>query len=71
MPAAAYSALSLAGTGDVAPDYWLGIACGAGGLMGGYLGARLQPLLPENTLRLLLGTLATALATLYVIQALN
>lgn len=39
--------------------------------MGGYLGARLQPLLPENTLRLLLGTLATALATLYVIQALN
>ncbi len=35
--------------------------------MGGYLGARLRPLLPENTLRLLLGTLAT----LYVIQALN
>lgn len=60
--AAAYSALSLAGTGDVAPDWWLGIACGAGGL---------QPLLPENTLRVLLGTLATALGSLYVIRALN
>ncbi|MFI6806874.1 TSUP family transporter [Streptomyces luteogriseus] len=47
-------------TGDVAPDWWLGLSCEVGGLVGGYLGARLQPRLPENALRLLLGVLATS-----------
>ncbi|MGW2288108.1 hypothetical protein [Streptomyces phaeochromogenes] len=39
--------------------------CGTGGLIGGYLGARLQPHLPERALCLLLGTLATALGIVY------
>lgn len=52
----------------MAPDWFLGLACGVGGLIGGYLGARLQPHLPETVLRLLLGTLAAALGTLYVLQ---
>lgn len=69
--AAAYTLLSLAGSGDIAPDWWLGLACGTGGLIGGYLGARLQPRLPERSLRLLLGTLATALGALYAAQTLN
>ncbi|MFF5158458.1 sulfite exporter TauE/SafE family protein [Streptomyces sp. NPDC000348] len=68
--AAAYVLLSLLGSGDVAPHWSLGLACGLGGLVGGYLGARLQPHLPETALRLLLGTLATALGALYALQAL-
>jgi hypothetical protein len=44
---------------------------GARGLIGGYLGARLQTRLPERALRLLLGSLAIALAVLYLIQGLQ
>ncbi|MEV2215040.1 sulfite exporter TauE/SafE family protein [Streptomyces sp. NPDC050997] len=69
--AAAYTLLSLASTGDVAPDWWLGLARGTGGLIGGYLGAHLQPRLPERALRLLLGTLAAALGALYAAQTLT
>jgi uncharacterized membrane protein YfcA len=47
------------------------LLCGLGGLIGGYLGARLQPHLPERALRFLLGTLATALAALYITDALT
>jgi uncharacterized membrane protein YfcA len=69
--AAAYAVLSLVSSGDIAPDWWLGLACGTGGLIGGYLGARIHPRLPERALRLLLGTLATALGALYAVQALS
>ncbi|WP_230196869.1 sulfite exporter TauE/SafE family protein [Streptomyces coriariae] len=69
--AATYALLSLAATGDVAPDWPLGLSCGLGGLVGGYLGARLQPHLPDTALRLLLGTLATGIGTLYAIQILR
>ncbi|MFF7813696.1 TSUP family transporter [Streptomyces sp. NPDC007945] len=69
--AATYTLLSLTTTGAVAPDWFLGLSCGAGGLLGGYLGARLQPRLPETALRLLLATLATAIGTLYAVQALR
>ena len=44
---------------------------GAGGIAGGYLGARLQPRLPEKALRLLLAALAITLAALYLSQALR
>ncbi|MFE7762483.1 sulfite exporter TauE/SafE family protein [Streptomyces sp. NPDC057438] len=66
-----YGLLSLTTTGDVAPDWLLGLSCGAGGLVGGYAGARLQPLLPESALRLLLGTLATGVGALYAVQVLR
>ncbi|MEU6227292.1 sulfite exporter TauE/SafE family protein [Streptomyces sp. NPDC047042] len=69
--AAAYALLSLVAPGDVAPDWWLGLACGTGGLIGGYLGARLQPRLPEPALRLLLGALAASLGALYAARALT
>ncbi|MER7485504.1 sulfite exporter TauE/SafE family protein [Streptomyces sp. NPDC126497] len=69
--AAAYVLLSLVSSGDIAPDWWLGLACGTGGLIGGYLGARLQPRLPERTLRLLLGVLATTLGALYAARTLH
>lgn len=64
--AATYAILSLTTSGDIAPDWPLGLLCGLGGLLGGYLGARLQPRMPENALRLLLGALAVGLAILYV-----
>jgi uncharacterized protein len=69
--AGTYGVLALTTTGDIAPHWTLGLLCGAGGLIGGYLGARLQSYLPERALRLLLGTLATMLAALYVIQSVN
>ncbi|WP_243058789.1 sulfite exporter TauE/SafE family protein [Nocardioides sp. SR21] len=66
---ATYAVISLDATGPVAPDWSLGIACGLGGLAGGWLGASLQPRIPEQALRILLGVLALALAGLYVTQA--
>lgn len=69
--AATYALLSLAASGEVAPDWLLGLSCGAGGLLGGYLGAHLQPHLPETALRLLLGTLAAGIGALYAVQILH
>ncbi|MFM9589341.1 sulfite exporter TauE/SafE family protein [Streptomyces scabiei] len=69
--AATYALLALTATGDVAPDWLLGLSCGTGGLIGGYLGAHLQPHLPETALRLLLGALAVAIGTLYAVQLLT
>ena len=69
--AGTYALLALTTPGDIAPEWALGLACGLGGLIGGYLGARLQPHLPEASLRMLLGALATALAVLYLVEAGN
>ncbi|MGW6216913.1 sulfite exporter TauE/SafE family protein [Streptomyces sp. NPDC055109] len=69
--ASTHALLTLAHSGSIAPDWFLGVACGLGGLIGGYLGARLQPHLPETVLRLLLGTLAAALGALYAVNALR
>jgi uncharacterized protein len=41
--AAAFAVLALTADGSIAPDWPLGLLCGAGGLAGGHLGARLQP----------------------------
>jgi uncharacterized membrane protein YfcA len=67
--ATAYAFLVLTTTGDIAPEWHLGLLCGLGGLIGGYVGARLQPRVPETALRVLLGVLATVLALLYIQQA--
>lgn len=55
--------------GSIEPDWPIGIACGLGGLVGGYLGARLQPFAPEAALRMLLGGLAVGIGSLYLVQA--
>jgi uncharacterized membrane protein YfcA len=52
--------------GSIAPNWPLGLACGLGGLIGGYLGARLQPRMPDRALRLLLALVAMALGALYI-----
>lgn len=67
----AYAVLSLTAPGDIAPDWPLGIACGLGGLVGGYAGAAIQPHLPERLLRRLLGALAIAIASLYTAQGIS
>ncbi|MFD9575109.1 TSUP family transporter [Streptomyces sp. NPDC059982] len=69
--AATYGLLALGGSGTIAPHWFLGLACGLGGLIGGYLGARLQPRLPEKALRLLLGTLAAGVGALYAAQTIS
>jgi uncharacterized membrane protein YfcA len=66
-----YALLSLGGSGDIAPDWALGIGMGIGGLAGAYLGARLQARLPEQLLRRGLGALAFALGLRYALQALT
>ena len=69
--AVTYAALAMVQHGgSIAPDWPLGLACGAGGLIGGYVGARLQPRMPDKALRLLLAAVAIALAGLYIAQAL-
>jgi uncharacterized membrane protein YfcA len=55
----------------VAPDWLIGVASGIGGLIGGYVGARLQPHLPERALRILLGLLACGLALAYIVEGLG
>jgi uncharacterized membrane protein YfcA len=66
-----YTAIAFVSRGDIAPDWSLGLLCGMGGLLGGYLGARLQPLLPEAALRLLLGLTAIGVGACYVVQAIE
>jgi uncharacterized membrane protein YfcA len=46
-----YTILSLRHSGSIAPVWVVGLAMGAGGLLGGYVGAGLQPRLPEALLR--------------------
>jgi uncharacterized membrane protein YfcA len=70
--AATYLVLALTTTGhDIAPDWTIGIISGLGGLCGGYLGAHLQPFLPEKALRIGLGLSAIVTAVLYAIQVLS
>lgn len=64
-----YALLALGQSGDISPDWAVGLMCGLGGLVGGYVGARLQPHVPERALRLLLGLLAIALAAVYAAQS--
>ncbi|MGW6696495.1 TSUP family transporter [Nocardia sp. NPDC055049] len=46
--AATYLGLAVVTGGtDIAPTWAIGLSCGIGGLVGGYLGAHLQPRLPE------------------------
>ena len=67
---ATFGLLSLGGDGEIAPDWTLGLALGLAGLGGSYLGAVLQPRLPELFLRRLLGLLALAVGLRYVFSAL-
>ena len=51
-----------------APDWLLGILFGAGGLMGMYLGARVQKHAPEKWIKLMLGFVIVIVASRYIIK---
>lgn len=53
--------------GSVAPNWPTGIALGVGGLLGSYIGARLQSRLPEQLIRRLLGVLEVAIGIRFLL----
>lgn len=63
---AAFTILALHQHGSVAPDWPTGIALGAGGLAGGYTGARLQSRMPDALIRRLLGLLVITIGARYL-----
>jgi uncharacterized membrane protein YfcA len=52
--------------GSISPDWPVGIALGVGGLGGGYVGAHLQPRLPELAVRRLLGVVVLVIGVRYL-----
>ena len=50
------------------PDWLLGILFGAGGLMGMYLGARVQKYAPERWIKLMLGGVISIVASRYILH---
>ncbi|MGQ9513113.1 MAG: sulfite exporter TauE/SafE family protein [Thermodesulfitimonas sp.] len=58
----------MVGQAAVAPDWALGALFGVGGLLGTYVGARVQKFLPDRLIRGILGALVTYLALRYVIE---
>ena len=54
-----------------APDWLLGILFGAGGLMGMYLGARVQKYVPGRWIKLMLGIVIIVVASKYILQYLG
>lgn len=54
-----------------APDWLLGILFGAGGLMGMYLGARVQKYMPDRWIKLMLGTVIIMVAAKYILKFLG
>jgi uncharacterized membrane protein YfcA len=62
---ATFLILSRSHHGPVAPDWAVGIVLGIGGVLGSYVGARLQPHLPELAVRRLLGVLVLAIGIRY------
>jgi hypothetical protein len=68
---ASYALLSLNASGDVAPDWIVGIGLGLGGLAGGVVGVAVQDRLSEIWLRRGLGVLALVLGVRYAVLGLT
>ncbi|MEK7403664.1 MAG: sulfite exporter TauE/SafE family protein [Acidobacteriota bacterium] len=65
---ASFELLGLSAGPVARPDWALGSLFGLGGLLGTYLGARLQKYLPERWIRLFLGLVINGLALTYIVQ---
>jgi uncharacterized protein len=66
-----FSILSAHQHGSVAPDWPTGIALGAGGLAGGYVGARMHARMPETLIRRLLALVVMAIGIRYLVAGLT
>jgi uncharacterized membrane protein YfcA len=66
-----FTLLSVHHPGSIAPDWPTGIALGAGGLAGGYTGARIQHRLPDRAIRRILGVIVVAIGARYLWAALG
>jgi uncharacterized protein len=66
-----YALLQVRDGGTIAPHWTLGLVMGVGGLVGGNLGARLQPRIPEPAIRRGLGVVVVAIAARYLIEGLG
>jgi len=62
---ATFVILSTQHHGAIAPDWGIGVALGVGGLCGSYLGALIQPRLPDQLIRRVLGVLVAAIGARY------
>jgi len=62
-----FTILSAQTHGSVAPNWPTGVALGAGGVLGSYIGARLQSRLPDLLIRRLLGVLEIAIAIRFLL----
>lgn len=67
--AASHVVIAVSGVPAAGPIWWIGVSCGTGRLLGGYLGARLQERLPQRALTGILGLLAVAVARAYLGRA--
>jgi uncharacterized protein len=65
-----FTILSAQTHSSVAPNWPTGIALGVGGLLGSYIGARLQSRLPDLLIRRLLGVLEIAIAIRFLLAGL-
>ena len=65
-----FSILSVHHHGSIAPDWPTGIALGIGGLAGGYVGARMQPRMPETIIRRLLALVVVAIGIRFLVAGL-
>lgn len=65
-----YQLIQLRHGGTIAPDWVLGLAMGASGLAGSYLGAHVQPRVPDRLIRRVLGVLVVAIAVRYLVEGL-
>jgi uncharacterized membrane protein YfcA len=66
-----FSILAAHQHGSVAPDWPTGIALGAGGLAGGYIGARMHARMPETLIRRLLALVVMAIGIRYLVAGLT
>jgi uncharacterized membrane protein YfcA len=62
-----FTILSAQTHGSVAPNWPTGVALGVGGVLGSYMGARLQSRLPDLLIRRLLGILEIAIAIRFLL----
>jgi uncharacterized membrane protein YfcA len=66
-----FSVLAAHQHGSVAPNWPTGIALGAGGLAGGYVGARMHARMPETIIRRLLALVVIAIGIRYLVGGLT